>query len=284
MKARRVLRELKRNGPPPIDQGPAAQTAERRRSRIHVVIGDVHLAPGPCLDEHLEMIQAVGELCAKLKADQVVSLGDWFDLPALSPFDKDRRSAEGRRADEDFEAGNAGLHAFERGLGGWRPLRRVTLGNHEARIDRATQLHPELEGVLSQDLMDWERYGWDVTQFQHHVEIDGMYYTHWLPSGVRNQPISGKAAPRTLVQEAMASVAVGHSHLLQHHVHHTPFGRKFHGLVAGCYFPYRSPVHDYAGAASRFYWHGVCVLHNVQDGDFDLETWSVERVLGQPVA
>lgn len=50
------------------------------------------------------------------------------------------------------------------------------------------------------------------------------------------------------------------------------------GLVAGAFY-----MHDeeYKGPQANNHWRGVCMLNNVHDGVYDLETISLRSLLGK---
>ena len=204
-----------------------------------------------------------------------MSIGDWYDMPSLSSYDVGKRSFEGRRYVADLEAGHEALRLFHRSLGDWRGRLVVTLGNHEARIERATNDNAALEGTVSLADLDFGRRGWWVVPYQQSIEIDGIHYSHMVPSGVMNRPVGGMYHAASLIRTRMVSTVVGHSHLLDYAVRTDGSGRRIQGLVAGCYF---DAHHGFAGAANSLYWRGVCVLRNVTDGTYDLETWSLDRI------
>jgi putative YjhG/YagF family dehydratase len=70
-------------------------------------------------------------------------------MPSLSAYDKGKRSFEGRRYWKDVEAAKGAREIFANELAkcrGYKPELISTEGNHENRIDRATDDQPALDG------------------------------------------------------------------------------------------------------------------------------------------
>ena len=70
-----------------------------------LVIGDTQCKP----DEDLSYMSAIGNYIVSKRPDVIVHIGDNFDFPSLSTYDKGKRSFEGRRLKDDIEAGKEGL-------------------------------------------------------------------------------------------------------------------------------------------------------------------------------
>ena len=70
-----------------------------------LVIGDTQCKP----EEDLSYMSAIGKYIVDKRPDVVVHIGDHFDLPSLSSYDKGKKSFEGRRLKADIEAGVKGM-------------------------------------------------------------------------------------------------------------------------------------------------------------------------------
>ena len=77
--------------------------------RTHLVIPDTQIKPGVPL-EHLSWI---GRYIVKRKPDVIVHLGDHYDFPSLSYYDRGKLSFEGRRYKADIRAGHEALDILE---------------------------------------------------------------------------------------------------------------------------------------------------------------------------
>jgi len=212
----------------------------------------------------------------------VVNLGDAADMPSLSSYDKGKRTFQGRSYAKDIEAH---LEFQDRLWGPVKarkkklPLRVVLEGNHEHRIEKALDLSPELVGTISFDDFDFERYYDIIVPYEGGtpgvLELDGIHYSHFAVSGVMGRPVGGEHPAYTLLSKQFSSYTVGHTHTLDYCVRTDASGRKIHGLVAGVFQDYLS---DWAGVAQDLWWRGVCIKHNVEDGNYDLELVSMERL------
>ena len=61
--------------------------------RKHLVIPDTQVKP----DVPLDHIIALSHYIVAKKPDVIVMIGDWFDLPSLSSYDRGTKKGEGRR-------------------------------------------------------------------------------------------------------------------------------------------------------------------------------------------
>ena len=245
---------------------------------IHLVLPDIHAHP----DHHNNRADLLAKLIIDLKPDVVINLGDQFDLPSLSGYDKGKRSFVGRSYRADIDAG---LEFTDRL---WGPVKatkkrlphRIYLeGNHEHRIEKALDLSPEMEGTIGFKDLDLEKHYDDVIKYDGStpgvVEVDGIYYAHFFISGVMGRPISGEHPAYSLSTKLGSSVTAGHLHTLDYNVRTSVEGSKRHSLVAGCFFDYNS---DWAGKANDLYWRGVIVKRNVENGSYDPEFVSMSQL------
>lgn len=229
--------------------------------RTHLVIPDTQVKPGIKLD-YLEWI---GRYIADRKPDTVIHLGDHWDMPSLSSYDKGLRSFEGRRYRADVDAGNEGMERLLHGMGSFKPRMVFLTGNHEQRIERLTQAHPELHGTLGYANLNLDK--WEVYGFLAPVVIDGIKYSHYFPrssSGAITQTKRGAPNARAQLVREGGSCTAGHLQGLD--VSCLPLrGRLQWGMIAGsCYF------HDetYLSPQGTTYWRGIVVKHEVNQGEY----------------
>lgn len=246
--------------------------------RTHLVIPDPHATPG----ENNRRAEWVGRLINDVKPDVVVVLGDTADMPSLCSYDRGKKSFQGRTYQADIE-----VHGdFQERLWGTvkkskrrLPLRVTLIGNHEQRIERAIEYQPELEGVISYNDLELDRW-YDVTvpyngSTPGTIDLDGVLYGHYIVSGVAGRPIGGEHGAYSLLSKKFTSCTVGHSHLLDYCTRVAGDGQRIHGLVAGC-FQEHSPA--YAGESVHNWWRGVVIKRNVEDGCYDPEFVSIDRL------
>lgn len=248
--------------------------------RTHLVIPDTQVKPGVPTD-HLAWI---GRYILDRQPDVVVHLGDHWDMPSLSHYDRGKLQMEGRRYKEDVQAGNTALRLLttptveanrkraKRGSELYEPEWHLLRGNHEHRIVRAVEENPQLEGFMG--YADLRSPGWEVHDFLKPVFIDGVGYSHFWANPLTGRPLGGMIETR--LKNVGHSFTMGHVQVLQTGVRfvHGPNGPAMQrGLVAGaCYLH----DEDYKGWQGNAHWRGVIVKHEVRDGAYDLMEVSLD--------
>lgn len=248
------------------------------RGKTHIVIPDSHADP----QHNLNRYEWLGRMIRDVQPDVIVNIGDHWDMPSLSSYDKGKKSFEGRRYKADIKAGiTANDILANEGGAGWRNAEKIfCVGNHEQRIERVAENSAEFEGLVSLNDLQLDKYYDRVGGFLDPVLVDGVYYSHYFTSGVMGRSISGEHPAYQLTQKKHASCTQGHSHLLDFCIRHNPKGQRILGCTVGCYFDYHA---DYAGPANQMYWRGIVLKQNVIRGDYNpyfMEMAEVKRVYG----
>jgi hypothetical protein len=243
----------------------------------HLVIPDCHAH----YQHNNTRASWIGQLIADVKPDVVVNIGDTWDMPSLSGYDKGK-SAVGRTYRADVDAGlefNERLWLPVKNAKKRLPKRVFCVGNHEERIGRAINQQPTLEGTISYDDLELDRYYDEVVHYAGStpgcIEIDGISYAHYLVSGIGGRAVSGIHCGYSLLSKHHSSCVVGHNHLWNHHQETTRDGTRIVGLAAGCYMDYDL---DWAGEMNRLYWNGITILNNVEDGQYDVQQVSIDAL------
>lgn len=86
--------------------------------------------------------------------------------------------------------------------------------------------------------------------------------------------ISGQHPAWTIIKKRNQSSTCGHSHVVDYKVDKTP-GRSLMGLVVGNFIGFRM---GYAGPANDMWSDGIAVCHNVENGLYDFEWISMNRI------
>ena len=247
-------------------------------SKTHLVIPDVQFRPG----DDPEFLKCIGRFIVKKQPDVIVCLGDFADMPSLSSYDVGKKSFDGKRYLKDVEAAHDAMYALLNPLHEYnhqarktkhklyKPRMVLTLGNHEQRINRAVENDAKLEGVLSVDHLAYEEVGWEVHPFLEVVVIDGIAYSHYFTSGALGRPCP--SAQVMLTKKHMSCIA-GHQQGLQIAMGHRADGSAIIAIIAGSCYQHDE---DYMGPQGNKHWRGVLVLHEVNDGSFDLMPVSLE--------
>lgn len=235
----------------------------------HLVIPDTQVKP----DVPMFHLEWIGRYIADKQPEKIIHLGDHWDFPSLSSYDKGKKQMEGRRSDADIATGNLGIEMLNaatdelnarRRRGGrkqYRPERHLLRGNHEDRLQRAIDCNPQLDGVLTFD--DLKAPGWDVHPFLQPVWLDGVAYAHYFYNPNTGHPLSSMAPTR--LKQIGHSFTMGHQQTLDYALR--PVGNTMHhGLIAGaCYLH----VEDYKGPQGNSHWRGIVMCHEVEDGNYD---------------
>ena len=233
-----------------------------RLGKMHIVIPDVQARPHVNTD-HLEHI---GNYIAEKKPDELIDIGDFWDFPSISTYERGTLKAEGRRFNRDVAAGNAAMDRLmgpikrEQERNPWPMRKTFLLGNHEERALRYANLAPELEGTVSLDGLNLRDWGWEVHDFLKVVKIDGIEYSHYFTSGVMGRPVSSAAV---LLRERQGSATMGH-------VQHTDLAmhRKTQKIAMFCGTCYTHDE-DYLGPQGNNQRRQIVVKHEVSDGCYD---------------
>jgi hypothetical protein len=238
----------------------------------HLFIPDLQVKPG----SPTEHIAWAARYAAIKQPDVIVQAGDWFDFPSLSSYDVGKKAAEGRRYQDDIDAGNRTLALFDSELKknapkGYSPRKLVTLGNHEDRVNRAVEADAKLAGKISFADMQFAKYGWEVFPFLERAVIHGITYAHFCPLNSNGTVTNGRnGAPSALAQarRMMTSTVCGHRQGLDTATVHTP-SRTIRGVIAGSYYMHSE---GYLTAMGQNVWHGVLIFNDIQQrtGEFDL--------------
>jgi hypothetical protein len=208
---------------------------------------------------------------------KIIHIGDHWDMPSLSMYDKGTKKMEGRRHQDDLDVGNEGFLRLNQPLldhnkklklqkkAPWNPQREFFEGNHEDRINRAINFNPQLEGMLSMDRLNIEELGWNRNKFLQVKNIDGIRYAHYFYNPMTGKPFGGQNI-ELRIKSIGHSFSMGHQQTLMYGLRFTSDGTSQHGLVAGaCYLH----DEDYKGPQGNAHWRGIIVKHQVRDGSYD---------------
>lgn len=249
--------------------------------RTHLVIPDCQVKPGVDT-KHLEWIGKY--ILEAFRGDNlaVINLGDFWDMPSLSSYDQGKRQMEGRRYLADVKAGNDALrlitgptdlfNARQRETDHherqWKPEWHLLRGNHEDRIQRVIDLEPRLEGVVSFDHLASP--GWRVHPFLEIVDLDGVWYSHYFYQPMNGRPYSGTIDNR--LKQVGHSFVMGHQQTFLSGVRYVG-DQMQRGVIAGACYLHEE---EYRGPQANWHWRGILVLHQVENGSFDLMEVSLD--------
>lgn len=235
-----------------------------RIGKMHLVIPDTQVRPGVCTD-HMEWI---GNYIVEKKPDVIIHLGDHWDMPSLSRYDKGKLPFEGRRYVNDIKAGRDAMERLVKPIQEYNrvsaekysPEMHFLYGNHEWRAIRVADDNPEFAGKIDISDMGVEDFGWTVHPFLKVVEIDQIQYSHYFTSGIMGRPVSSAAA---LLRERQCSATMGHVQTCDVAIHKKT---QNIALFAGtCYLH----DEDYLGPQGNNCKRQIIVKNEVEDGKYD---------------
>ncbi len=243
------------------------------KQRMHIIIPDTQVKPGVNTD-HLTHI---GQYIADHKPEVIIHIGDHFDMPSLSSYDKGKRCFEGRRYNEDIKAGIEGMDkllapirkqqdedrkSHHRRL--YRPEMHFCLGNHEQRIERATQEDPALEGLMGYKDLKLEERGWKVHPFLKIVTVDNINYVHYVQSPASARPLANAKAIANAMHK---STITGHQQTLDFYYVPSRIANEppIQTLIAGACYTHKE---EYRGEQGQEHFRGIIRLSGVSGGNF----------------
>lgn len=252
-----------------------------------LIIGDSHVRPG------ISNIRFkwLARYAFEKRADIIVDLGDFADMPSLSSYDIGKKSYEGRRYLADVKAAVDAREVFHRELtvlnrklaegrkAQYRPEKHALGGNHcEGRITRVIEDDPKLDGLIGIKDFQLEHYGWKYTPYRTPISIQGFTFCHYFASGVMGRPIGGEMPALSVLRKQFTSCVAGHSHLFDIAHRTRPDGSRVWGIIAGCFLA-DEQWESYAAEANKLWWRGVVLIKGAEHGDFDcLETISIKQL------
>lgn len=245
-----------------------------RRLPVHALIPDTQIKPGVPTD-HLRWIGRY--LADSVQPDVIIHIGDHWDMPSLSSWDKGKRQYEGRRYEADIRAGNTAFQLLDdpiRRKRGYKPRKIIMLGNHEDRLQKMLDFDPFLyaeNGVNGLSMKDFDTLDWEVYPFVGNLPpvmwVDGVAYAHYFYNPNTGRPYGGQASGR--LKTIGHSFSMGHQQTLDYATRPiaSPRGNTTqHGLVAGaCYLH----DEDYKGPQGNAHWRGIVICHAVENGSYN---------------
>jgi hypothetical protein len=229
-------------------------------------------------------ILAAGKMLVDEMPDVVIILGDWWDMPSLSVYDKGTLAAEGRRVKEDIQAGKEAMDLFFKPLKklqqeqraqkkkAYNPRKIFITGNHDERLDRIPKATPELEGVFGMELLELDSWGFEVYDYLVPAEVGGITFIHYTPNPFTGKPYGGTAM--NILKNVGKSFVQGHKQSLDVAIRPVYGNQMQLGIVCGAFY---SHWEEYKGLNNN-HWRGLLLLNNVKDGFGDPTLLSIETL------
>jgi hypothetical protein len=253
-----------------------------------IVIGDSHADPF----NNNERYDALGNMIAYFRPNNIIQMGDFLSLDSLSDHDEDRLYLrEGRRLYDDIMAG---MDAYNRMMAPTRRYnearaankksqynpRKIWLrGNHEERAIRYMQQRPELVGFIPDgSMVGAEADGWEIVPYKKYAYVNGIAFTHIPMNPSINQPVRGKYIAATVAQGQQQTCVYGHDHkrsLYSIHRNSPSGGERVEGIGAGCFIDY---IPDYVKGNEEqlSWWSGIVLLTHGKS--LDISYFGMENI------
>ena len=245
-----------------------------------MVLPDCQAKPGV----DFTYLTKIGRYLVEKKPDKLICLGDFADMASLSSYDVGKKSFEGRRYTNDIRASHEAMQALLTPLQDYNakakrnkekqyhPDMVMVLGNHDNRINRATNDDPKLDGLLSVSDLGYESYGWEVHPFLDVVVLDGIAYSHYFTTGLMGRPVTTAQA---CLSKKHQSCVQGHQQGLQIATSYKADGKMITSIIAGSCYEHSE---DYMSSQGNNHWRGFLMLHDVCDGEFDVMPVSLKYI------
>ena len=111
-----------------------------------------------------------------------------------------------------------------------------------------------------------------ISYFLEVVIIGGVAFSHYFVTGIAGRPAA--TANAQLNKKHMSCIA-GHQQGLQIATAHRGDGQRLTSIIAGSCYEHDE---DYLGAQGNKHWRGMLMLHEVNDGQFDLMPVSLDYI------
>ena len=247
----------------------------------HAMIPDTQIFPG----SKTEHIIAAGKYLRKHKPDKIIIIGDWWDMPSLSSYDKPGdKGWETKDVQEDLDVGWEAMNKFLSTVRTktYDPEIHYCVGNHEDRISRAADSagmrmlgkYLYLDELILSPL---RKLNVKTHSFLEVVQLNGICYSHYFvnPSSLLSNPIGGTIENK--LKNLGHSFSMGPQQQKQTGEVYTCTGQRRRGLVCGRFY---QDYHSYLGPQKNAQsWSGILMKHEVFQGDYDLMEVSMSYLL-----
>ena len=175
-----------------------------------IAIGDHH--DSPYMTDKSRIIWIARHI-AETKPDMVVQIGDVADFDSVSTH-----AAPGTVEHSLRPTISTDMESLEECLGLYNkilpdgPNKILTAGNHEDRLKRFENNHPEVHGGVYRQFEEIaSRYGWKTSFYGQWVFVNGVGFIH-TPFNQMGREYGGKNPENTIANDAIFSIVCGHTH------------------------------------------------------------------------
>ena len=187
----------------------AGSSPEMETMRV-CAIGDVH--DSATLDK--ERFKWFGRHIASTRPDKVVQIGDFGDFHSCSSHEPIGSLSAALKPSyrRDLESLEEALGLIHSEIKGSNIALHVVEGNHEDRVYRFQDLHPEADGMFVTALQDvFARYDWRAKPYGEFLFLNGVGFVH-APKTIMGRAYGGKNSEQQIGNDALFSIVWGHTH------------------------------------------------------------------------
>lgn len=242
----------------PAEPNPVLLAPSGQARRV-LVIGDLHQDPRH--EHRMQVLTWIARYASEQKFDRVIQVGDWSTFDCASTHDKPdsygARMKPGFR--DDLDNLLASHQAFRRGMADdYRPKLDFLRGNHEERLERWENAHPESMGTftLARD-ETFSRFGWRSRPYGDLLYVESVAFAHHAVNG-SGRAFGGKTGPQRGANETTVPIVGGHTHRKQLHDAPKIGPLDVISMVeVGCAMPWGELEHYISHAQPAGWWWGV---------------------------
>ena len=245
-----------------------------------MVIGDLHQDPRH--PDRLDVLTWLGRMASERRPSRIIQIGDWHTWDSCSAHDRNDTQAGRLKPSIATDQDNLvqSLQAWRAGMASdYKPKLDITYGNHENRVERFENAHPESVGTFTNARdQAYAQFGWRTRPYGEIKYVQGVGFSHHPTNGA-GRAFGGKTGPQRAANETTVSMIGGHTHRRQ--IHDAP---KIGPLEAvslievGCALPWGTIEH-YAAHSATGWWWGACEV-TCRDGvvsDIDFTSMATIR-------
>lgn len=173
-------------------------------------IGDVHDSP----TQDKERFKWFGRHIAKTRPDKVVQIGDFGDFHSCSSHEPIGSFSAALKPSyrRDLDSLEEALTLIHKEIKGSNIALHVVEGNHEDRVYRFQDLHPEADGMFVEALHDvFARFAWKAKPYGEFLFIGGVGFVH-APKTIMGRAYGGKNSEQQIGNDSLFSIVWGHTH------------------------------------------------------------------------
>jgi hypothetical protein len=213
-----------------------------------------------------------------IKPRHVIHLGDHWDMPSLSQYDKGKKSHRVHSYLSDMNVGNAFMYEF------WEIIKKrwptfkddcvfiLMRGNHEFRRERALEYGPD-ELLELMETLTFDDNNWDmVIPFLEVAKIHGIEFSHYFQNDGSARPIG---TAKQLINKRHVTCIAGHKQSFDYAEMLQGKDKTIQTMIVGsCYY------HDENYKThTNHHWRGTVLLYQLENkAGFDYARYSLETL------